>query len=67
MTVVFNLEDKNESLEISLKKKKILYEELITGENGSACGTEDAAAFSIQIPGKSVRIYQIFVPGISND
>lgn len=67
MTVVFNLEDKNESLEISLKKKKILYEELITGEKGSAGGTEDGAAFSIRIPGKSVRIYQIFVPGISND
>ena len=65
--IVFNLEDKSEGLDISLKKKKILYKELITGENGNAGGVEDGAAFSIQIPGKSVRIYQIFVPDISND
>ena len=67
MIIVFNLEDKNESLDISLKKKKILYSELITGENGSAGGTEDGVAFSIRIPGKSVMVYQIFVPGIPSN
>jgi len=65
--VVFNLEDRDENLDISLKQKKIVFKELITDENGSAGGTGNGAVLSVNIPGKSVRVYQLFVSGISND
>ena len=65
--VVFNLEDDSKSINIPLRKKKIVFKELITDENGSAGGTENGAVLPVSIPGKSVRIYELFVPAIPND
>jgi hypothetical protein len=65
--VVFNLEDDSKSIDIPLRKKKIVFKELITDENGSAGGTENGAVLPVSIPGKSVRIYELFVPTIPND
>jgi len=67
MIVVFNLNEDNKSIEIPLKKKRIIFNELITDEKGSAGGSDDGAELLINIPGNSVRIYKIFGTGSTDD
>jgi glycosidase len=67
MIVVFNLADDNKAVEIPLKKKRIIFTELITDEKGSAGGSEDGAELLINIPGNAVRIYKIFGTGSRDD
>jgi len=67
MIVVFNLSEDSESIEIPLKKKRIIFTELITDEKGSAGGSDDGAELLINIPGNAVRIYKIFGTGSTDD
>ncbi len=52
---------------IKLKKKQIIFTELITDEKGSAGGSDDGAELLINIPGNAVRIYKIFGTGSTDD
>lgn len=65
--VVFNLNEDSKSIEIPLKKKRIIFTELITDERGSAGGSDDGAELLINIPGNAVRIYKIFGTGSTDD
>ncbi len=67
MIVVFNLSEDTKSIEIPLKKKRIIFTELITDEKGSAGGSDDGAELLINIPSKAVRIYKIFSTGSADD
>jgi len=67
MIVVFNLNKNSKSIEIPLKKKRIIFTELITDEKGSAGGSDDGAELLINIPGNAVRIYKIFSTRSTDD
>ena len=67
IVIIFNLDEEENFVEIPLKEKRIIYQELISNENGSAGGSGDDATLLVNIPGKSVRIYKIFKSGGLDD
>ncbi len=59
--VVFNIGTAADQFELPIEGKKLLYDELMTGENGTLFSPSNVGAIlMIQIPPKSVRIYKIY-------
>ncbi len=57
---VFNTSNKIARFEIPMEGNKLAYDELMTGEKGTAAGSPQIGSrLIIQIPAKSVRIYKI--------
>ncbi len=59
--IVFNLGNENDNIEIPVEDKKLLYNELITGESGTLAGSTDiGVVLMVQIPPESVRIFKLY-------
>jgi glycosidase len=59
MMCVFNLDDEKQMFTITMDESKIFFTELICDEVGSIFETRDGVELPINIPGNSVRIYEI--------
>jgi glycosidase len=59
MICAFNLDDDDQTFTIKMDESKIFFKELICKEEGTVAETRDGVDLPIDIPAKSVRIYEV--------